>query len=317
MKAPVAGALFVLNKIDNISDNYDDWGAMAARIEALSNAKLIQTKQERGFGRVLDESSDAHDIVDSLRAISFLIDIFQIDTALLTQVGILGVQKVLVALADDHELEKLHPVLDSRYDTEGSRACMDGTRVSVLAQLLAWATDPSAPSVYWLNGMAGTGKSAIARSFAKLLDSEPHTILGANFFCSRASEAYGRAVIDVLKKNRDRSFPSCTLTEQFEKLVVLPSAALSGSDEKHNTLVVIIDALDECLDAEGTRTFLKTLLRLKPTGLKFFLTCRPEVHIQQELVHQTALRLHDIERDIVAADMRSKVSQIILHVLGK
>jgi hypothetical protein len=202
---------------------------------------------------------------------------------------------------------------------------MDGTRVSVLAQLLAWATDPSAPSVYWLNGMAGAGKSAIARSFAKLLDSEPHTILGANFFCSRASEvrsrvnrivptiayqlachseAYGRAVIDVLKKNRDRSFPSCTLTEQFEKLVVLPSAALSGSDEKHNTLVVIIDALDECLDAEGTRTFLKTLLRLKPTGLKFFLTCRPEVHIQQELVHQTALRLHDIERDIVAADVK-------------
>ncbi|KAJ7260958.1 WD40-repeat-containing domain protein [Mycena haematopus] len=327
--------------ISIISDNYDDWAAMGARINTLSDvmkkyrpgghpdmqdridgaiqainqqAKLIQDKQQRGFGRVLDENSDAHEIVDSLRAISFLIKIFQIGTALSTEVSV-------KSLVNDIELEKLRPVLDSRYDIAGSRGCMNGTRASTLAQLLAWATDARGPSVYWLNGMAGAGKSAIARSFAKVLEHDK--LLGASFFCSRASEArsqvnmivptiayqlachsvaYSRAIVDVLKQNRDRSLPSSPLKQQFNKLIVSVSA-LCSSGEKHKPLVVVIDALDECSDGQATRDFLKTLLQSNHTGLKFLLTSRPEDHIRQELSHQTSLRLHDIERDIVTADV--------------
>ncbi|KAJ7875853.1 hypothetical protein B0H13DRAFT_2668785 [Mycena leptocephala] len=343
LKAPIGGLLFLLDKIDKVSDKYDDWTAMATRIEALSTiiakyqgdsnmrgrtdgvteaieqqARLIQAKQERVLvDRILDESSDAHDIVDSLRSISFLVDVFQIDMGLHTS-------QVLNQLTDDHDLQKLQPVFESRYDTADGRECMAGTRVSVLAQLLAWATDPDGPSVYWLNGMAGAGKSAIARSFARLLDSDLYKLLGASFFCSRASETRSRvnriiptiayqlacrsktyeiAVVDVLKNNRDRSLVLCRLQEQFTKLII-PSSAAEGT---YPTLVVIIDALDECSDNEATRDFLKTLLRSNHSGIKFFLTSRPEIHIQEELVHQYSFRLHDIEADIVTSDVRRYV----------
>jgi hypothetical protein len=87
-------------------------------------------------------------------------------------------------------LEKLSPVPGSAYNESGvysSGECMPGTRVGVLAELMAWASDPRALPIYLLTGMAGTGKSATARSFARLLEDEMS--LGASFFCSPASEA--------------------------------------------------------------------------------------------------------------------------------
>ena len=43
---------------------------------------------------------------------------------------------------------------------------MKGTRVAILEDLLAWAIDPDSPRIFWLDGMAGTGKSTIALSFS-------------------------------------------------------------------------------------------------------------------------------------------------------
>ncbi|KAJ6582592.1 hypothetical protein DFH09DRAFT_912318 [Mycena vulgaris] len=86
-------------------------------------------------------------------------------------------------------LEKLSPVPGSCYEEGEGRTseCMPGTRVGVLVELMAWATDSESPPVYLITGMASSGKSAIARSFARLLDKQ--MVLGASFFCSRASEA--------------------------------------------------------------------------------------------------------------------------------
>src|SRR5687767_8104944 len=62
-------------------------------------------------------------------------------------------------------------------------ACTEGTRKTILAQLDEWATDPAGARVYWLNGLAGTGKTTIAISLCKSLASKG--LLGASFFCSR------------------------------------------------------------------------------------------------------------------------------------
>ena len=46
--------------------------------------------------------------------------------------------------------------------------------------------DPRLPPVYWLNGLAGTGKSTIARTVAERMFAQGR--LGASFFCSRDFE---------------------------------------------------------------------------------------------------------------------------------
>ncbi|CAE6439915.1 unnamed protein product, partial [Rhizoctonia solani] len=63
------------------------------------------------------------------------------------------------------------------------RECTPGTRVDVLANLLGWAANNSMDAVYWLNGMAGTGKTTIACSICQELAYKGE--LAASFFCSR------------------------------------------------------------------------------------------------------------------------------------
>ena len=51
---------------------------------------------------------------------------------------------------------------------------MKGTRRDVLLQLERWSNDEQDKRVFWLNGLAGTGKSTITQTFAEM-----------SFFCSR------------------------------------------------------------------------------------------------------------------------------------
>jgi signal recognition particle GTPase len=45
-----------------------------------------------------------------------------------------------------------------------AHGCLEGTRVKILADLEAWAMDDDGCKVYWLVGMAGTGKSTISHT---------------------------------------------------------------------------------------------------------------------------------------------------------
>jgi len=44
--------------------------------------------------------------------------------------------------------------------------CTEGTREAILAQLMAWAIDAHNTKIFWLSGMAGTGKTTIAYTFS-------------------------------------------------------------------------------------------------------------------------------------------------------
>ena len=88
-------------------------------------------------------------------------------------------------------------VADHRYYLEGKEkrslhhtVCTPGTREHILANITAWARDSSLESrtIYWLFGLAGTGKSTITFTLArrfKLAGNTDTTALGGNFFCSR------------------------------------------------------------------------------------------------------------------------------------
>ena len=217
---------------------------------------------------------------------------------------------------------------------------MEGTRVSLLNDLQQWSRDETAPRIFWIDGMAGTGKSAVARSFSRFLDD--NWLLGGSFFCLRGDVSRGnvRRILPTLAwylARRDLQYRASllailqehpdvadyTIERQVNFLLEQPlndvSAEQQGSQRIWPPLVLVIDALDECADPEEVEELLKSLLSIsKDPYVKFLLLSRPERHIltgfdspRSDL--RRILRLHDIERDIVEADIRHYLlSQMII-----
>ena len=207
---------------------------------------------------------------------------------------------------------------------------MEGTRVFLLNDLERWSMDVKAHRIFWLDGMAGTGKSAIARSLCRFLRKK--RLLGGSFFCLRGNESranvrrilptlawflasqdthYRQSLLLILRDAPD--VVEYAVERQFELLVENPLRSVHvGKQDRQTTrppFVLVIDALDECADAEAVAKLLKKLLSVsKSLSIKFFLTSRPERHIltqfksPQSELHRI-LRLHDIEQDRVAADI--------------
>ena len=171
--------------------------------------------------------------------------------------------------------------------------CLRGTRESVLDGIMRWAKDPQDKQVFWLNGLAGTGKSTIAQTFSEV--AAENGILGASFFCSREYldrrelknifptlayqlscqyPAFRRHIIRTIKK--DPAVASNSLISQLEDLIVGP---LSSSNI---SCVIVVDALDECIDDQPASAVLSVLGRHvgQFSPLKFFITGRPEPRIR-------------------------------------
>jgi hypothetical protein len=137
--------------------------------------------------------------------------------------------------------------------------------VALQQQLSDWANDETAKlTTLWLNGMAGTGKSAISTTFAHNVADDG--LLGATFFVDRQvaertdihrivqSLAYDLAEGD---HNRLRALWSALcakptikempLREQVQALIRRPLDSTYSE-----TLVIVIDGLDECTPSDGT-----------------------------------------------------------------
>ena len=77
----------------------------------------------------------------------------------------------------------MHRTTNAGYHSGSREGCLKGTRVDVLLQLEHWLKDEQDHRLFWLNGLAGTGKSTIAWTFAEISFADGD--LGASFFCSR------------------------------------------------------------------------------------------------------------------------------------
>ncbi|EMD31474.1 hypothetical protein CERSUDRAFT_144986, partial [Gelatoporia subvermispora B] len=220
-------------------------------------------------------------------------------------------------------LAQLQHVPDAGIDAQSGAECMQGTREALLGDLKAWSGDPAAPRIFWLDGMAGTGKSAIARSLCLIL--RRAGIFGGSFFCSRGTNrddikriiptlavslayqfpAYKRTLLEVLRKHPDAGHDK--VETQVERLLRGPLREAFG--DVLPILVLVIDALDECADQKATSTVLTHLLQVSPhMPIKFFVTSRPEQHIRAQFERgdlriRRILRLHDIETSIVETDI--------------
>jgi hypothetical protein len=83
-------------------------------------------------------------------------------------------------------LDRLRPVKEAFHDaSNASQTCLAGTREQLLANIYEWFqnTEPSCERVFWLNGLAGTGKTTVARTIADRAHAQGR--LAAAFFFSR------------------------------------------------------------------------------------------------------------------------------------
>jgi len=203
------------------------------------------------------------------------------------------------------------------------QGCLKGTRESVLKEIEDWTEDFTKSPVFWLNGLAGTGKSTIAQTVAERVFADGR--LGASFFCSRAFEdrsdlhlifptlafqlaqkypGFRSFLIPLLQSNPDIFRDS--LHSQMQELLLKPllSARIST--------VIVIDALDECKDEDPESAILLVLGKSisKVPGVKLFITSRPETHIASGfrgplLKEWTDIfTLHHVESCIVDSDIR-------------
>ncbi|KAF5706586.1 vegetative incompatibility het-E-1 [Fusarium mundagurra] len=210
---------------------------------------------------------------------------------------------------------------------EDNSICLKTTRSELLHDIDDWLENTNTETIFWLQGMAGTGKSTIARTIAKRWDDQNH--LGASFFFKRGGGDCGnlscfyttiafqlaihhhdlassiKAAVD-----RDPSLMSKVGEEQFEKLILQPIMGLQPA--KRETIAIVIDALDECDGDEGIKRLIRIFTRTKDVSnvrLKVFITSRPELHIRLGFravsgTYQDFV-LHEIPNNIIERDIRT------------
>jgi hypothetical protein len=225
------------------------------------------------------------------------------DEALRKLDQIRGLQGALNALTEKVDLSKLAAAKSATYNSyaEGDLACcLEGTRTQLLEQVASWSVDPNGKHIFWLCGMAGTGKSTISRTVAHSLSKQ--NLLGASFFFKRGEGDRGTAsrffptiaaqLADILPSfshsvakaiDADSLLCERNLQEQFEKLLSRPLVDVAQNLAEARRLIIVVDALDECERDSDIRWILTLLARVPETSslcLHVFVTSRPELPIK-------------------------------------
>jgi hypothetical protein len=215
--------------------------------------------------------------------------------------------------------------------------CLPNTRVDVLKRIMAWADDKcDERCIFWLNGMAGTGKSTISRTIANEYYKAGR--LGASFFFTRGAGDLAsssklftslarqladrvpelcRYVCEAVGKNTNIS--QLGLEYQWRQLILEPLSRVKYNSVT-SPLIIVIDALDECDNDDDIQLVLQLLATAKSLQnhrLRIFITSRPETSIRHEISeipedsHEDYI-LHNIAQSIVDHDL----SVFFKHNLG-
>jgi len=221
--------------------------------------------------------------------------------------------------------------------------CTPQTRLDILERIYRWAEDSSSnsPSVFWLTGEAGSGKSTIAYSLARHFDGQEDApkILGANFFCSRQFEETKQknniipTIVDQLARHfepyaktllKANKFESVNImSKQMKDLLVDPwMQSTSEHNAEFRPFLVVVDALDEIEDRGGSG-FLEELLRMVDKshlqGLKFFITSRPDpdlANLCSSFTSDAICALYDVPTDTVKADIATYLQAKLPKIWG-
>ncbi len=177
--------------------------------------------------------------------------------------------------------------------------CMEGTRTVLLREVTDWVASITGNggilhgNPYWIYGLPGIGKTSLAHSICASLDDQEQ--LAGAFFCRRddpeLSEPryilptliYKLAIIfppfRSIVAERLRTNPNVTPESMKLSLFLEFIRKLPGFPKK--PLIFVIDALDECGNAQTRPDILNTLTDAATHApwLKIIITSRPEADI--------------------------------------
>lgn len=190
--------------------------------------------------------------------------------------------------------------------------CLEGTRTAVIQEITDWINLPNTEEVsrvFWLNGVAGSGKSAIALSFRDLFASVKR--LGSAFFFdknytdrtpSKLFSTISRdiadlvpewraALLDVLGESHSLR-TTLSVDEQWKEFMVKPARRIDQSQSARR-VVIVIDAPDEFPAGSVEREHMLekfALLGQLPSCFRVLITSRPDHDIQEALRQKVFLR---------------------------
>jgi hypothetical protein len=203
--------------------------------------------------------------------------------------------------------------LEALYDSAESfpqPKCHPDTRTEILDGLYIWAigSDP-APSIFWLYGPAGAGKSAIMQTLCRRLTDGG--CLGGSFFFKRGHATRGNARVlfttlayqlalqnSFLKGpisecvQNDPSVTGRSMELQLQKLIVQPCRSPLNP---HLKSILLIDGLDECAGDNVQQEILHLIndaVREYPHILRILIASRPEPHIREMFERPSVNRLY-------------------------
>lgn len=212
---------------------------------------------------------------------------------------------------------------------EHNARCLPNTRTELLKTISAWANNKDSKTIFWLCGMAGTGKSTIARTAAQSFAQTSQ--LGASFFFKKGEGERGNAsrffttiatdlvarasgMLPGIRKalDEDPALSQRALKDQFEKLILHPLLGWQPTLPTIPAWIIVVDALDECEREEDIRAILQLLTRAKdmqPVSLRVLVTSRPELHIRlgfKQMPNGTYqdLVLHEVAKNTIEHDIR-------------
>jgi hypothetical protein len=224
--------------------------------------------------------------------------------------------------------------------------CHQGTREKIRDLLIQWLESQLRQwKIIWLYGPAGTGKSAVAQTFAE--HCADHGRLGAAFFFSRANGrndpktvvptiAYQlgvtcveyKAIISEVIANDILVFKK-SARAQFTDLIAGPFLRLKNNGHRitQEPLVIILDGLDECAGMDEQCEFVEMIreaMTMKDLPLLWLIVSRPEPHLTYMFTridfpvkcNKHQLRIDADTRQDVRRYVRDRLNEIGAKFLG-
>jgi hypothetical protein len=232
-------------------------------------------------------------------------------------------------MPDADSLSKLEPVIEAAFDAPGaSPSCLPGTRGQLLNDVSKWfeGDDPSQKRIFWLNGLAGTGKTTVARSIARKYR-DLGRLAGAFFFSRNDAKLRDPlAVIPTLAydiADRFSTFRALICagadSDPFvrRKSIEVQGQVLFGrlgrAVRPREQLLLVLDAMDEC-ECSDRRDYarLVAVVTSMPDTFKLFITSRSANHFKDLFgsLDSRQLALHyDIADHVVQSDIHLYLQQ--------
>ncbi|KXN85031.1 hypothetical protein AN958_11783 [Leucoagaricus sp. SymC.cos] len=182
--------------------------------------------------------------------------------------------------------------------------CHPGTRLDICGQAQSWFHNPDRNErILWIHGPAGIGKSAIMQTLAQEEHKSSTSILGATIFFSKLRQRnypkrlfntiayqlatrykpYRQYITDILTD--DPKIVEKSMKEQFKWFIMKPFAEQNVLHGYRETVLVILDGLDEVEGIEAQRQLVSLIghftLDYPTSPLIWAIASRPEPDIVQ------------------------------------